>query len=601
MTLPDDDILARLITLDGPLGWLTRNDVADVLRDADWRIKQADQRVDTVLRRLSVVSRLLLPWRKTPVIKPHVTTDTLATRKAKTVLDRGYLPERQPHPRAYPELRIAHVGVSARFSTVAPHTLVTEDNFLAVLEESDLLLIEPSDTQADMAAGFAPALLAAAKARQVPSVVVFTRAPDTSVWHDATYVLNEAGGYGDTIGLSVDTTIFNPVGYQTLTDDPLVAVAHTDVLPAVLHTTDFAPRIVTHSVTPGFDTTETALRTARTPYGLRHALRQASVLVDLPELRHTDDTVTARLVLASLATGIPVVTTDATHAGLSPYGIHVTDTFTDTVHRLVDDVDARERVSITARRHVLTHYSRLAAFERLLDVVGYPRHAAPSVTVLLATNRPTFLADALARISAQTAARLDVSLVLHGDNFAGVDLPDHPLVSAVTRAPDSWTLGSCLNAAFDQAGGMFVAKMDDDDHYGPEHLADLLLAHDYSQADIVGKQAEFVFLADSNVTIRRPLGPSERRRSHVAGPTPLMRRELLATHRFLPVPRRVDSTLYERVIAAGGHVYATHARDFVLERRSHGHTWSVDDAVFSADAKQSYDGLALNDASSVPL
>jgi len=600
LTLPDDDILARLVTLDAPLGWITRNDVADVLRDADARIAQADLRVETVMRRLSFVAELLLPWRKKVLFAPHDTTVGLASRKAREVMARGYLPPAQPHPLALPELRVAHLGVSARFASLAPHINVTEENYETVLDNADVLLIEPFDDNPNMQAAFAPVLLAAAKTRGVATVVVFTNAPADSVWHDAGHVVTETGANAENIGLSIDTSLFNPVGFQTLNTDPLLAVTHTAQRAPLLHATDFTPRIVTlrGSVKPDVATHMQA--TVGTPHGLKHAFRKASVLADLPELRHNDSATAARLVLAAVACGLPVVTTTDTHAGLSPAGVIVTDTFTDTVHRLVDDVDQRERVSITARRQVLTTHSRLAAFQKLLQLIGYPLPKPAHVTVLLATNRPTFVNDALARIAAQNYAHVDVSLVLHGDTFDTFDLPEHALVSAVTRAPNSWTLGSCLNAALDQAHGTFVAKMDDDDHYGPQHLNDLLLAHGYAQADIVGKQAEFVYLADRNITVKRPLGPSERRRSHVAGPTPLMRRELAATHRFLPLPRRVDSTLYARVIAAGGSVYATHARDFVLERRASGHTWTVDDELFETTATASFDGLAVDAASSSP-
>ncbi|MEX2532372.1 MAG: glycosyltransferase family A protein [Nitriliruptoraceae bacterium] len=600
MTLQDDDTLARLITLDAPLGWLTKNDLADVLRDADRRIATADRQVETLMRRLSFASRLLLPWRDTPPILPHQSEPGLASSKARDVAARGYEPLRIARPRAFPELRVAHLGVTTRFATLAPHTPVTEATFETVLDASDLLLIEPPDDNPNFLASFAPLILAAAAQRHVQSVVVFSAAPKESVWHAATVVISETKGHSETIPLSIDTSVFNPVGYANVTPDPLVAISHTNTLPERLTTTEFTPRIVTPRGISHPDVDPLTIRTIGTPYGLRHALRQATVLADLPELRHRDPQAAARLMLAALACGIPVVTTDDTHQTLAPAGVFVTDMFADTVHQLVDDLDRRERASITARRQVLTDHSRLAAFTRLLEIVGYPLPTPPKVTVLLATNRPNFIDAALSRIANQNYSNVDVSLVLHGETFDDVETPNHPLIGAVTRVAQTFTLGSCLNTALDHASGTFVAKMDDDDHYGADHLQDLMLAHDYAKADIVGKQAEYVYLADRDVTIRRALGPSERRRQHVAGPTPLMRRELLLTHRFLPIPRRVDSTLYERVINAGGHVYATHARDFVLERRSSGHTWTVDDDVFRAEATETFDGLAINEAASTP-
>ena len=45
--------------------------------------------------------------------------------------------------------------------------------------------------------------------------------------------------------------------------------------------------------------------------------------------------------------------------------------------------------------------------------------------------------------------------------------------------------------------------MDDDDYYSIEHLWDLVLALEYSGADLVGKAAEFVYLEEIDVTLRQ--------------------------------------------------------------------------------------------------
>ena len=44
--------------------------------------------------------------------------------------------------------------------------------------------------------------------------------------------------------------------------------------------------------------------------------------------------------------------------------------------------------------------------------------------------------------------------------------------------------------------------MDDDDWYGKEHISDLLLAASYSNADLVGKGSEFVYLMEEDITVR---------------------------------------------------------------------------------------------------
>ena len=64
----------------------------------------------------------------------------------------------------------------------------------------------------------------------------------------------------------------------------------------------------------------------------------------------------------------------------------------------------------------------------------------------------------------------------------------------VLHAPSTQSLGACLNQLVAAASGEVVAKMDDDDLYGPHYLSDQLHALDYSGAALVGKQAHHMYL-----------------------------------------------------------------------------------------------------------
>ena len=255
---------------------------------------------------------------------------------------------------------------------------------------------------------------------------------------------------------------------------------------------------------------------------------------------------------------------------------------TDRIQQLLTDADARERLSITGRRHVRATADRRSALLAILDHLGVRRPAPLRTTVLLATRRPEHLDHALANVRAQRQPGVEVSPVLHGPAVDAVDVPDTGLATAqVLRAPGTWTLGDCLNAALDGAGGHLVTKMDDDDHYGPDHLTDLVLAWRYSGAEVVGERIEFIHLAERDLTLRRHPSPPERDRVHVGGPTLLAARDTLRRFGFLRRPNRVDSTLYDRVLTAGGRVYGTHARDVILSRHGdgHGHAWQVAELV----------------------
>ena len=155
-----------------------------------------------------------------------------------------------------------------------------------------------------------------------------------------------------------------------------------------------------------------------------------------------------------------------------------------------------------------------------------------------------------------------------------------------------------LHALCERADGDFVSKWDDDDLYGPDHLLDLVLAHDYSGADLIGKGAEFVYLESSDVTIRRFAIGAERPGVTLAGGTLLLGRERLRDLGGWPsAAKGADQLLIERVLGVGGVSYRTHGFQFVLRRRppahAGGHTWAATDDYFLNDAVVRRPGLDL--------
>ena len=153
-------------------------------------------------------------------------------------------------------------------------------------------------------------------------------------------------------------------------------------------------------------------------------------------------------------------------------------------------------------------------------------------------------------------------------------------------------LGRVLQAAATEAGGSLLAKMDDDDLYGPEHLWDLVLAHEYSGATLVGKFPATVYLRGLDKTVRRRAVPGETWSRSINGGAMLLRRaDLVRAGGWRAVPRHVDQALIEDVVRIGGTVYRTHDTGYLLVRHGDRHTWEVDEARFLADAETVQPGL----------
>ncbi len=268
----------------------------------------------------------------------------------------------------------------------------------------------------------------------------------------------------------------------------------------------------------------------------------------------------AREVVPGLAAaGVPLVAAE-TPADLDPA---VAAAITAPVD-LADPL-AREEHSIVLRRAALDAYAPTAQ---------------PAVSVLLATRRPDMLDHALGQVARQRGVdRLELVLAPHG-----FDVPVERVREAVGPAvtvqvvphPADAVFGDVLHAAATAAGGDVVTKMDDDDWYSPDALADLLRARAYSGADLVGMPAETHYVAPADLTVQKG-HPSELWSPFVAGGTLMLDKALLREiGSFRRVRRFVDAQLLESVLAAGCAIYRTHGLGYVLHRTGGGHTWHID-------------------------
>ena len=269
------------------------------------------------------------------------------------------------------------------------------------------------------------------------------------------------------------------------------------------------------------------------------------------------------------------------------------------------DAHRREAISIRMRRAALREHSLRARARQVMGASPLPGHPLPEVSVLLATKRPAFLPAALAGVAAQSYPRLELVLALHGEGFGddGVNalVAGLPLPVSVVRVPGDEPLGAVLNAATSAASGLLLTKFDDDDRYGRDHVWDLVLAHEYSRATLVGKAAEYVYLARSNRTIHRFIGRGEsysrRGESHsrrIAGGTFLISgHDLHEAGGWRRVPEAEDRALIEDVERSHGRIYRTHGAGYLLVRHGSGHAWQSEDAYFTAAPGEWRRGLDL--------
>lgn len=222
----------------------------------------------------------------------------------------------------------------------------------------------------------------------------------------------------------------------------------------------------------------------------------------------------------------------------------------------------------------------------------------PAVSALLVTKRPEQLWHALSQLAGMRYPSLQLVLGLHGDGFdrALVDRYVRDLVPqrdvVVVEVPYERPFGEVLSIVSARANGTLLTKVDDDDFYGPEHIRDLVVAREYSGAEVVGKPPEYIFLDALDVTVRRPQYPVERFGKFVGGGTIMLSRaDLESVGGWRPVPSAVDRALLDRVLGAGGLVYATHPLGYVYVRHSGQHTWDPGTAHFLSRTARQWPGI----------
>lgn len=364
-----------------------------------------------------------------------------------------------------------------------------------------------------------------------------------------------------------DPRVDNPIGWVRNVEPRAAALGSRDLLP------------------PGINVHRTVDATAH------EALRHIHHIEDVRDF-HPDPTTRAGTLVRLAASGVPIHTADRDPELDALLGTELTELMATDVADA--GLDAREQLGIKMRRIALREHTLRARARQIAEaVLADPPHL-PTVSVLLATNRPECLAWAIASVEKQSYSRIELVLALHGERFKKSDAAHCSSAipgAKILRVAQNQPLGTVMNAATDAASGTLVAKMDDDDVYDEHHIWDLVLALEYSGADIVGKGAETIYLGSVDKTIRRRRDQSETYSHGIAGASLLLPRHTLQrVGGWRRTPRQVDIALIDDVLKAGGKVYRTHGTGLYVVRHNKGHTWQAEDERFLANAETVHNG-----------
>lgn len=305
----------------------------------------------------------------------------------------------------------------------------------------------------------------------------------------------------------------------------------------------------------------------------------------------------ARRVFEITASGTPVVSTrsEAIPRFFDQAEVPVVDSEEEarqTLRALVRSPELNARTAHLGQRRIWRGHTYAHRAVEVLEAAGLGHDAGgrafrdrldlPETSILVSTNRPHQLEHVLKTVAGFEEVETELILVAHGFQPQEAEVRARAKELGIERLslciePVESSLGECLNRAVEMASGEVLTKVDDDDLYGPQYLADLLRAMRFSGAEVVGKQAHYMHLAGPDATLLRFAHREHRWTDFVMGPTITGRAEVFRDHPFASVSRSEDTGFLSRVAEAGGRIYSADRFNFCQMRgvTTAGHAWGA--------------------------
>lgn len=236
----------------------------------------------------------------------------------------------------------------------------------------------------------------------------------------------------------------------------------------------------------------------------------------------------------------------------------------------------------TIKGHTLRHRLRRVLADLGISVA---EEASERVAAVLVSMRPDLLEGCIRRFREQDHADTELVVVVHGAGGTGGLRRHMREGETLIDLGRERSLADCLNFALAHTDAPYWAKIDDDDHYGPSYLSDMMLYRRTSHARVWGKPPMFLHTEQHDELAWDPVWAAHANLLHrageataalVAGGTLAGCRDVLEDVRF---PRRrrggSDSEFIRQCYGQGIDVLSTDGFNFVRYR--HGdpgfHTW----------------------------
>lgn len=276
-------------------------------------------------------------------------------------------------------------------------------------------------------------------------------------------------------------------------------------------------------------------------------------------------TMFSRRVFESLACGTPVVSTES--VGMRRLlGNHVrvardSEEASSHLRTLFDDEEARAREGHLVFRHVHENHTYGHRMADMRQWAGLPEqdNTTIAVSILMVVRHHTNALRGIEDFEVQSHPNKELLLVLHGSSFDldAIRQRAHASTHVHTlNVGDDTTVGGCLNRGVEIASGEYVATLDGDCIYGERYIADMMLAANFADAEILGKGTYFTCLETRDGLELKSVRPEHQITDFVIGSTLIARRDLLAEISFGDQPKTPKSAFVRHASEAGCRIYS---------------------------------------------
>lgn len=201
------------------------------------------------------------------------------------------------------------------------------------------------------------------------------------------------------------------------------------------------------------------------------------------------------------------------------------------------------------------------------------------ITMITPTIKPQCVENIISNYHRQRIKNKELIIVINCNDIEIADF--NPYIKSsddikIFKRPEL-SQGACLNYAVSQGKYGYIAKIDDDDYYGPLYLQEVGEAFQKMKCEVVGKYEPYYFFVDKGILIEQNKHSENMYVSRVAGATLCFKKELFNHIEFKDQDSAIDIEFLSKCREQNYKIFSTSKKNYAVMRYNDAskHTWQI--------------------------